>query len=348
MATIITGANGNPIYATDPNGNEITKSGKIIAGILLISFTLLAIVAIIAHWPDRLPRPNGPTKYCYKLFAVNYADTNGLSNSDTSTFSRTMDTTKAGKPDSNGVVVVVDSLPVHRSKIVTDSNAVCKAGCVKKCKCCTIDLNTLLLLLVAIAGFLGNLIHISASFTNFVGAGKFKRSWALWYCVKPFTAAALAIGLYVVFRAGFLNSTEATASVNLYGVVAMGFFAGLFTDKATDKLKEVFGVIFQSSMTRPDAIDTTHKPAAVAPTVTDISPTSLVVNTLTPMIITGTALDTAGLVVTVGGTAIADTDLTKTATSITFNYTAAAAGDLVVVVTDDKGNELKNQTITAA
>src|ERR1019366_9213395 len=44
-----------------------------------------------------------------------------------------------------------------------------------------INLNVLLLELVAAAGFLGNMIYISISFTTFVGAGMFKKSWLLWY-----------------------------------------------------------------------------------------------------------------------------------------------------------------------
>src|SRR5687767_2106889 len=39
---------------TDP---QITRGGKITAGILLVLFTVFSIVLIIAFWPDRLPDP---------------------------------------------------------------------------------------------------------------------------------------------------------------------------------------------------------------------------------------------------------------------------------------------------
>ncbi len=339
MAT--TTANNNA-YPTDPNGNEISWGGKFFSGILLIVATLAAVVALIAHWPDKLPPIDGATKYHYKLFGITYLGAKGVPVNDTSI---TVFPKRSAEQAADTIKKTADTLNSSEVKKATDTNDTNKMAHIKKWKRCTIDLNTLLLLLVAIAGFLGNLIHISASFTNFIGAGKFKRSWTLWYFVKPFTAAALAIGVYIIFRAGFLNSSEASASVNLYGVVAMAFFAGLFTDKATDKLKEVFGVIFQSSMARPNPLETTHNPATTI-TVADITPASLVANASTTINISGTGLDAAGLVVKVGEKPIAEADLTKTATNISFSHTATQAGDLVVALLNDKGETVGTKTLT--
>src|SRR6266496_1266058 len=41
--------------AVDGDGNEISREGKWLAGILLILFTLIPIVLIIGLWPDKLP-----------------------------------------------------------------------------------------------------------------------------------------------------------------------------------------------------------------------------------------------------------------------------------------------------
>lgn len=450
-----TDANGIVSYTTDPSGNEITQNEKWITGILLIVVTIFTMVAIIAHWPDKMPPHEGynvSTKYQYKWFAITYLGKNGQS-TDSAIFKINNVTFKIKDIVAEEGEPAADTTPKDESvEEVVDTNAV-KADTVKKdaekpdstkkeaavaeCKkkrTCEIDLSTLILLLVALSGFLGNMIHIAASFTNFIGAGKFKRSWMLWYFVKPFTAAALAVGVYIIFRAGFLNSTEATASVNLYGVVAIAVLAGLYTDMATQKLKEVFAVVFQSSTVRPNPLElppikiTSANPTALplnvateivlsgsgfenrvlkfkidgeeitgvtvqpnsvvftytatkakpqlsicdekgteitkyefitaeadvttpqvaAVTVTDISPTGFAINTATDITITGTGLDTATLTIKVAGTDIAATDITKTATTMVFKYTAVAAGDIIVSVQDDKGTELLSKTLTVA
>jgi hypothetical protein len=99
------------------------------------------------------------------------------------------------------------------------------------------------------------MIYIATSFTTFVGAGKFKKSWILWYCVKPFTAAALALGMYFVFRGGFLNMSDDSTNINLYGVMTLSILTGLFTDRATLKLKEVFDVLLKPSEERPNKLE---------------------------------------------------------------------------------------------
>ena len=423
--------------ASNTERNEIGKNGILWAGIILISITLLGVIAMIAHWPDKMPPTNTGnvcTKYQYKLFHINYLGPNGVADEQ-------VNFVNTPKP-----VAIIDSpklLPTDTTNSdsniskqnVADNNATMPKIQVNKCIACksgcTIDLNTLILLLVALGGFLGNMIHIASSFTNFIGAEKFKRSWMLWYFVKPFTAAALAVGVYIIFRAGFLNSTEATSSVNLYGVIAIALLSGLFTDMATQKLKEVFGVVFQSSTTRPNPLDlppvkitsvnpatiplnvltqivisgigfenriikikinvddikdpeikpnaitfmytataenpklvlsdekgtelasydlvtsgTTNVPVAATVTVTDIQPDNLTLNALNLITITGTGLDTAGIAVSVDGNPIADADITKTATALTFNHTPPANGAIPVIVADANGNVLKTKSLT--
>src|SRR5476651_1394775 len=117
---------------------------------------------------------------------------------------------------------------------------------------------SVVLTMVAIAGFLGNLIHVSTSFVVFVGAKKYASSWSLWYVVKPFTAAALAL---VVFFA--LNSTGTTMPTNLNGVLATAALSGLFTDIATQKLREIFTAIFKPDNTLPGKITDETKTASI-------------------------------------------------------------------------------------
>jgi hypothetical protein len=203
-----------------------------------------------------------------------------------------------------------------------------------------IDLNVLLMFLVAVGGFLGNMIHIATSFTAFVGSGTFNRRWILWYFVKPFTAACLALGLYFVFRAGFLNYSADPTGINLYGIMTIAILAGLFTDKATLKLGEIFEVVFtlkkdgKSGDTRPDPlIPAAAKVKKIPPDI--LSPTDN--NTI---VITGENLDKTPFGFTINDEALAADKVKITASTITIQYqipaTQAGKNEFVLTVTDEK------------
>lgn len=118
----------------------------------------------------------------------------------------------------------------------------------------TIHLNTIMFFLVALSGFLGSMIHLSSSLTNYIGAGELKSNWLPWYFVKPFTAMGVALVFYFVIKAGLL-SLDSGEEINLFGVVVLSALAGLFTDKATIKLEEIFTTIFKPQDARPDKLD---------------------------------------------------------------------------------------------
>jgi len=252
--------NETPGTSSDANGDNISVAAKIIAGLLLITVTCWVVVLLIGYWPDRLPQPGKGTRYANRLFHVELLDS--------------CEVIKAVETVSKPEPVAADT--VVKSKSPSDTTATHDTASHKKqtaekklkkadkpiarkwhcheCECeNTIQFNTLLLILVALCGFLGNMIHVATSFTTFIGAEKFKRSWILWYCVKPFTASALAIAFYFVFRAGFLNYAS-DAGLNLYGVMTMAMLTGLFTDIATQKLKEVFEVAFKPKDDRPNTL----------------------------------------------------------------------------------------------
>lgn len=216
---------------TDNDGNEISSWGKFFAGLIIISLTLLTSMYLIAYWPDRIPEPGrkSTSLYTYKPFQVRLID----AVADTA-FSNKNALSDNPLHEVNAPLVTV---PANGTTLI--------------------HINTLLLILVGVAGFLGNMIHIASSFTTFVGAGKFRKSWILWYCVKPFTAAALAIAVYFVLRGGFLNMSDDSANINIYGVATISILCGLFTDRATLKLKEVFDVLFRPALKddRPDKLN---------------------------------------------------------------------------------------------
>ena len=126
-----------------------------------------------------------------------------------------------------------------------------------------------LLLLVVFAGALGSLIHITKSATAYIGNGNMKASWFWWYLTGPLVGMAMALIFYAVLRGGFLVGTPADEKfVNPFGVVVVGALVGMFSDKASLKLGEIFDTLFKSSADpRGDRLDEVPAETA-APTIT--------------------------------------------------------------------------------
>jgi hypothetical protein len=316
---------------TTAGSNALKGAATIFSGLLLITFTLLPVLLIIGYWPDRIPFPKEQLKPLYidELFDVRLAcipdsiccvDSFKMFNivPDTVAANRTaQDTTTTASANANGIDTASIPRGVPTPPLTTTPSY--KTYSVKT----LIDLNTLILILVAAAGFLGNMIHIATSFTTFVGSGSFKRDWLLWYFVKPFTASALAVGLYFVFRGGFLNYTADAASINLYGILTIAVLTGLFTDRATLKLAEVFDVIFsikkdvKSSDSRPDKLDRSKLK------ILKVDPQNIKAEGENVLTITGENLTTKKLFADLGAVAIPISNVTGTTGTIKFILTEA-------------------------
>ncbi|MBL0357358.1 MAG: hypothetical protein IPP72_10955 [Chitinophagaceae bacterium] len=332
---------------------EITTNEKGWAGFLLIFFTVIPAFFIIALWPDRMPDPDHKlnVSYHFQLFHVRL-----ITDSQNKTTGKTVtaDTLKK-KPvtDTSGTTAVNLSASDSAVKKTIESLADSVTADAKKATekdvagacsknddpCCLININTILLLLVALAGFLGNMIHISTSFTTYVGAEQFKRSWVLWYYVKPFSASALAVGLYFVFRGGFLSMNNDPANINLYGVMTLSLLAGLFTDKATLKLKEIFEVVFRSKEERPDTLTPKAKVKGITPLVIDAG----IENTLT---LTGENLDVK-IKATINDEIVPITDKAKETATIKYSIPATQKDktEFVLLIKDEDGNTLLREIL---
>lgn len=138
--------------------------------------------------------------------------------------------------------------------------------------------STGLLVLALLMGAIGGYIHAATSFVSYIGNREFKASWGWWYGLRAFIGAALALVLYLAFRAGFLTAGSSTAVVDPYGVAAISALAGLFSKQATDKLEEIFNTAFRTASGVGDSHrrDTLAKhpappPAEVAPVETSLS-----------------------------------------------------------------------------
>jgi hypothetical protein len=113
--------------------------------------------------------------------------------------------------------------------------------------------NTWLLLLVLSAGALGSFVHAATSFADYIGNQSAKRSWVVWFILRPLIGSALALIFYLTLRGGLFTSGTDSKSINLYGFAAIAALAGMFSKQATDKLSEVFDVLFKPSDKKVDA-----------------------------------------------------------------------------------------------
>ncbi len=101
-----------------------------------------------------------------------------------------------------------------------------------------------ILLIVAIVGAIGALIHSAWALGAFVGERQFDESWTLWYLAHPFVGAGLALLIYFGLRGGLLNSGTTVNDLNLFGIATVSGLSGMFAKQAIGKLKELADNLF--------------------------------------------------------------------------------------------------------
>lgn len=112
-----------------------------------------------------------------------------------------------------------------------------------------------ILLLVFLAGAVGSFIHSATSFANYVGTKKLEKSWTWWYILRPFIGVSIAFLFYLVFRGGLLNGNTDIEDLNVFGILTISGLTGLFSDRATLKLKEIFDQVFKPDDNRGDTLE---------------------------------------------------------------------------------------------
>lgn len=130
-----------------------------------------------------------------------------------------------------------------------------------------------LLLLLAIMGALGGLIHGISSFTTFVGNREFLISWVWWYVFKPFLAALVALIVFLVFRAGFDMGNFSLGTADCLKAAAFAALIGLFAEQATIKLKDIFDAFFTPR--KDPRGDEAGNVKPKAPVITSLDPSSV-------------------------------------------------------------------------
>ena len=103
-----------------------------------------------------------------------------------------------------------------------------------------------LLSIVIFSGVVGSQIHALKSFSNYTGSRRFGAHWLWWYILRAPTGALLAIVFYFAMRGGFLLLTNGHGAddFHVFGVAGIATMAGLFSEQAIHKLKELFDTLF--------------------------------------------------------------------------------------------------------
>jgi len=127
---------------------------------------------------------------------------------------------------------------------------------------CTLSRDTLFFLVVAFGGALGGLIHTMRSVAWYTGNRNLRWSWLLFNLTLPIVGALAGVVFYVVLRAGLLSpSTTSTDSVNAYGFTAVAIMAGLFSEQAMEKLRQIATDLFSPRPQGEDHTPPENKPS---------------------------------------------------------------------------------------
>ncbi len=226
-----------------------TGPGRNALGIYLLAIFLLVFL-LIDFWPPSLP--DSATAKADRLDAAKTAGekANALTKAkealDTATTAAakteaqaTLDKAQKESNDADGALK--DKQDIEEK--VTSPTVVPPWGPISR----DIDL----ILLVLLGGALGSFLHSARSFADFVGNKRIVGSWAWWYLLHPFMGAIMALVFYAAVRGGFLAITGGAnvraSDLSPYGVTAIAALVGMFSNQATQKLADIFDVLFKPS-----------------------------------------------------------------------------------------------------
>jgi hypothetical protein len=324
---------------------------QFISGFILLVLTFLSLFFIIALWPDQVE-----TKGTYQLKFFNVkmvGDSTGTclesqqviacklqslkeidqAHREIKTLSNAIDsliTDPADTINKNATAQIRQKVTETITKLGITQNRleIIAPNIVQRFP--TLSLDTLILILVAAAGFLGNMIYLARSFTAFVGVRKFDRSWLLWYLIKPFTSSALAVIFYLL-----VNPIKSGTS-SIYSIIGMAGLTGLFTDMALSKLKDIFEVII-----KPNKDPLTERNKDMKIHEKNIKPDKIDRAHVNEITIPGENLDANNLLIKINQTTITDGLVTPTLIRFTYKVpdTDMANTQFHLTVTD-KSNKI--------
>jgi hypothetical protein len=131
-----------------------------------------------------------------------------------------------------------------------------------------------LLVVVALGGTLGGLMHSTRSLAWYVGHEGLRWRWIPYYLVTIVIGAGLASIFYLLIRGGLLGDKATTADANPYGFVALAALVGLFSEQALEMLRRVANQVFALPPQGADTVATNTSTTVETADLTDSPPTT--------------------------------------------------------------------------
>lgn len=114
--------------------------------------------------------------------------------------------------------------------------------------------DTIIIMLALGAGVVGSFVQTATSLVKYIGNRKLRTWWVPFYVARAPIAAALAVIVYLLVRGGLFPGNGASEEISGHGVAALAGLAGMFSNKAVDKLEQVFSSAFGTDTTSTDSL----------------------------------------------------------------------------------------------
>ncbi len=119
-----------------------------------------------------------------------------------------------------------------------------------------------MILIVAIMGALGGLLHALRSAFWYAGHRELYWRWFPMYILLPFGGSILGLVFYLAIRGGFFSPNATIEQTSPYGFAALSALVGLFSQQAILKLKQVFETLLTKTPkgddSKPQETDSTN------------------------------------------------------------------------------------------
>ena len=244
------------LSSNQPPKRYVTRLGTVLTALIMLAWGVLVIVNIAGAWPKSLTP---------STIDVRVVDTVGQ--------------VTPSEIDSLQARVARSALVAVRESAAT-SDTIRIHAIVRRIDIIGVSWDYRLLLIAVWFGALGSLLHAGSSFASFAGNRQLVASWVPWYIIRPILGAGLATIFYVVMRAGLATTAGVPlANVSHFTVAAAGALVGLFTQRATLKLREVFDALFPPRDGDQHADALSADESASRPRITALNPATVQVGT---------------------------------------------------------------------
>jgi len=117
-------------------------------------------------------------------------------------------------------------------------------------------LSQVLYFIIFWAGALGGCIHGLTSLADYRGERRLFRSWVQWYLIKPVLGGFVSFVFIFILQTGLLSGNDGSKvdHTNIMGMCAIGVLAGLATETATDRFRDIFKAAFGNTNTKSDSL----------------------------------------------------------------------------------------------